>query len=57
MQLVNYEMVTTLVNLKGLGILNLCDMNKALETKWIYRYDNSKEALWRKVVSTHNNGN
>lgn len=32
-----------------LGILQLGDMNFALAAKWIFKYTNDKEALWRKV--------
>lgn len=46
----NWELVTTLVNMGGLGILNLGDMNKAPTGKCVYNYANSKNALWKKVV-------
>lgn len=32
-------------------------MNKALADKWIYRYANNKEALWRKLVCVRSKGN
>lgn len=48
MHLVNWESVTTPINLRGLRILDLGDMNKALSWKWIYIFVNSKDVLWKK---------
>lgn len=41
LHLVKWEIVTSLVNQGGLGIMDLEDMNKAWAIKWIYRYANN----------------
>lgn len=55
--MISRESKTALVNVGGLGILDLKDMNKALAVKWIYRFANSKNLLWRKVVFVCSGGN
>lgn len=40
-----------------MGILDLDDMNKALAAKWVYRFVNSKDVLWRKVAFARSGGN
>lgn len=37
-------------NMGGLGIRNLKATNKSLLSKWIWRYYQEKEALWRKII-------
>lgn len=51
-----WELVASSVLQGGLGILNLGDMNEGLAAKWIYRYANCKDALWRKVIYARSNG-
>nr|GEU59054.1 reverse transcriptase [Tanacetum cinerariifolium] len=34
----------------GFGVGNLCIRNEALLCKWVWRYENEKEALWRKAI-------
>ena len=34
----------------GLGIRPLCQMNAALEIKWIWRFAKEEDAFWRKVI-------
>ncbi|XP_026378094.1 uncharacterized protein LOC113272482 [Papaver somniferum] len=41
----------------GVGIKKLSIMNKKLHAKWIWRYDNEKDVLWRKVVKQKFDGN
>lgn len=35
----------------GLGISRLEDLNTGLIMKWIFRFANNRDSLWRKVVS------
>lgn len=35
----------------GVGIKKLRLMNKSLHAKWIWRYDNEENALWRRIVN------
>ncbi|XP_026383928.1 uncharacterized protein LOC113279448 [Papaver somniferum] len=41
----------------GVGIKKLRLMNKSLHVKWIWRYGNEENALWRKVVNRKFGGN
>lgn len=41
----------------GLGISELSSTNVALLAKWVYRYVNDRNHLWRKIVSTKNGSN
>lgn len=34
----------------GLGVRTLIEMNMALQRKWIWRYLNEENYLWRRVV-------
>ena len=36
---------------KGLGVKSLTILNKALLSKWSWRYAIEKEALWKRVIS------
>ncbi|KAK3211993.1 hypothetical protein Dsin_016699 [Dipteronia sinensis] len=35
----------------GLGVARILDMNKSLLAKWVWRYGNEKNCLWRKVLN------
>jgi len=34
----------------GLGIRHLCNMNKALKAKWLWRFGKEDDAMWRNVI-------
>lgn len=36
----------------GLGVKSLKSMNKALLSKWLWRYNHERDSLWRKGVAT-----
>jgi hypothetical protein len=48
--LVNWAQVCQPIHLGGLGIRYLQIFNKALLGKWLWRFGNEREALWRLVI-------
>ncbi|KAL9997682.1 putative RNA-directed DNA polymerase [Helianthus debilis subsp. tardiflorus] len=51
MSWVSWEVVTKPIDKGGLGIAKLELNNLALNCKWLWRYYNEQEAMWRKVIS------
>ncbi|EOY19395.1 Uncharacterized protein TCM_044492 [Theobroma cacao] len=39
---------------EGLGLVDLETKNRSLLTKWIWRYGNEREHIWRKIVTAKN---
>lgn len=52
----NWETVASPIIQGGLELMYPGDMNKTFEAKWIYRFANNKEAMWRKVVCARSKG-
>ena len=48
--LVKWSTVCSDRKMGGLGIKNLAILNKALLCKWIWRFANERESLWRNVI-------
>jgi len=48
--LVRWEEVCRLKDEGGLGIANLKQMNQALLGKWLWRYFNQSDLMWRKLI-------
>ncbi|KAJ9676777.1 hypothetical protein PVL29_022006 [Vitis rotundifolia] len=49
--LVRWNLVCMEKRKGGLGVRNLALMNKALLSKWNWRFANDREAFWKKVIS------
>lgn len=52
LHLVDWNMVSFLVDRGALDITRLENLNTALIVQWIYRYVNELNNLWRRIVST-----
>ncbi|XP_019198912.1 PREDICTED: uncharacterized protein LOC109192673 [Ipomoea nil] len=52
MSLANWDLVTTAKEAGGLGLLRLCDMNRACMVKLAWRIKNDSESLWARVMTT-----
>ena len=50
--LVSWSTVCTEKRKGGIGIKNLSKMNKALLSKWNWRFANERNSLWRKVIGS-----
>ena len=50
--LVNWATVCTEKKKRGFGIKSFSKMNKALLSKWNWRFANDRNSLWRKIISS-----
>ena len=50
--LVNWKTVCTEKKKGGLGLRRFSILNKVLLCKWCWRFDNERDSLWRKVISS-----
>lgn len=50
LHLVDWDSVSMPIDRKGLEIARLEDLNAALILKWIYKFANESDTLWRRVV-------
>jgi hypothetical protein len=48
--LVNWHRVCTPIKAGGLGVCNVINFNQALRGKWIWRFSQERDALWRSVI-------
>lgn len=49
--LVKWEEIKKLIFKGGLGIKSLVEMNVTLQGKWLWRYFQEEEGLWRKIIA------
>lgn len=49
--LVKWSDLKKLLRNRGLGLRSLNNLNKALLGKWIWRYWNESDSLWKKVIN------
>ncbi|KAK1320551.1 hypothetical protein QJS10_CPA03g00813 [Acorus calamus] len=47
----SWNLVCLSKNRGGLGVLDLAEFNKALLAKWVWKFSDSPDAMWRTVVS------
>lgn len=57
LHLVDWNSVTLSFNKRGLGISRLFYLNTILISKLIYRFDNKRNSLWRKMVCAKSGSN
>jgi len=48
--LVNWHRVCTPIKAGGLGVRNVNNFNRALLGKWVWRFSQERDALWRSVI-------
>lgn len=56
LHMVNWDTISVPIVEGGLRVLDLGDMNIILVAKWIFKYANNREALWRKIMCARNRG-
>lgn len=50
LHLISWEKVTAPVHLGGLGIRRLALMNQALELKWLWRFRQGENQMWKRLI-------
>jgi len=48
--LVNWHRICSPIKAGGLGVCNVINFNQALLGKWIWRFSQERDALWRSVI-------
>jgi hypothetical protein len=51
--LVNWHRICTPIKKGGLGVRNVIQFNQALLRKWMWRFVQEREALWRSVIDKY----
>lgn len=54
MHFIRWDIVCHEKKNEGLGLVDLETKNRSLLTKWIWRYGNEREHIWRKIVTAKN---